>query len=234
MNSLNQQIDSTNAELVRRWTQPHPDFASGHDPRSSDQSLLEVFYGGLENAARYQWQNAGRTLIDKTYLAILWAALELEEPALGFERLASNLDNFIRDKLTECWSEFEELDHEARHQIAVELVTDASEQLFASQNNEGYASSILFFLCPQLPIFPYSDNHRQSVGGLLAQSGKGDSIDSYSDYHQACRQLLALNLPFLGTVPAPSALPSKTANLNAVLRQTDWWQRRLLAQQILN
>ncbi|MEH6652051.1 MAG: hypothetical protein V7707_18670 [Motiliproteus sp.] len=230
MNSLSQQIENTNAELIRRWTLPHPNFSSGQDPRSSEQSLLELFYGGIENAARYQWQNAGRTLIDKTYLSILWTALELDKPTIGFENLAANLDSFIRRELTERWSEFDELDHEAHHQLAVTLVTDASQQLFGSQSNEGHASNILFFLCPQLPIFPYSEQHRSAVQTLLAESAIDISIDGYSDYHQACRQLLARTLPFLCSAAAPR---SATADINAVLRQTDWWQRHLLGQQIV-
>lgn len=228
MNSLNQQIDSTNTELIRRWSQPHPAFASGQDPRSSDQSLLGFFFGGLENAARYQWQNAGRTLIDKTYLSILWAALELEKPSIGFDRLAACLDDFIRQKLAEEWCELDDLEHEHRHQFAIDLVTDASQQLFGSQHNEEHASLILFFLCPQLPIFPYSDRHQKAVGQLLSPS---ITIDGYADYHQACRGLLALNLPFLGTVATPSS--ASTASISTVLRQTDWWQRRLLGQQII-
>lgn len=227
MTSINQNIDTISAELIDRWTLPHPQFSSGKDLRSSDQGIFELFYGAMEQAARYEWQNGGRTLVDKTYLAILWATQELETPCIGFERLASNLDQFIRHNIVERWEELSELDHEARHQLAIEWVQAASGQLFGSQRNDSQATSILMFLCPQLPIFLYSDNHRQSVQALLPQQ----PIDSYADYHQACRQLLALNLPFICAAPTPTTAANQP-NLCSLLSQTDWWPRRLLAQQI--
>ncbi len=227
MTIINQNIDIVSAELIERWNLPHPAFASGQDLRSSERGLLQLLYGSMEHAARYQWQNGGRTLVDKTYLSILWTALELPPLSIGFETLASNLDRFIRLHLTECWNDLDQLDHEARHQLAIELVERASEQLFGSLHNDSYASNVLFFLCPQLPVFPYSESHHLALQAQFPQQ----STPGYADYHQACRQLLGHNLPHICSTPAPSA-ETTLPHLNTLLSQTDWWPRRLLAQQI--
>ena len=40
-------LDRAHATALQRWQAPFPDFASGHDRRTSDAGLLELFYGGL-------------------------------------------------------------------------------------------------------------------------------------------------------------------------------------------
>ncbi len=235
MNITNHNIDIANARLIQRWNQPHPAFASGTDMRSSDQRLLELLYGGIERASRYQWLNGGRTLIDKTYLAIFWSAHALPTPYIGFEKLASNLDRFIRVELADRWDELAELDHEDRHQLTIELVNAASEQLFGSQADVVCASQLLLFLCPQLPVFGYNEANYQALkqrrpGRLHPTDQQPLSQGSYAQYHQAYRKLLAYHLPTLAARPLPTT-PSATGSLGILLAQTDWWARRLLIQQ---
>lgn len=224
---IKQPVDKARAALAKRWCSPHPGFSSGQDPRSSERGLLQLFYGSMDHAARYQWHNGGRTLVDRTYLSILWAALELEALSIGFETLASNLDRFIRLHLAERWNELDELDHEARHQLAIKLVEQACEQLFGSRCSDRHASSVLLYLCPQLPLFPYSQSHQLSLQALLPQQ----PITGYADYHRVCRALLAYNLPLICATPLPTA-DTTMPQLNSLLSQSDWWPRLLLAQQI--
>ncbi|WP_421870552.1 hypothetical protein [Motiliproteus sp.] len=216
MSTTLRQIEQANRTLRRRWNRPHPGFGSGNDLRTSDAGLLQSLYGNMERASHFQWLNGGRTLIDKTYLAMLCAALELDAPWIGFDKVAANLDNFIREELAPCWSELDELEHEARHELSINLVEKACETLFGSQKNAVFASQLLLFLCPQLPIF--------------AVTGQQQSEHfSYREYHQQCRNQMALNLPLLASQPLPKLLPS-TANLGALLTRTDWWVRRLQTQ----
>ena len=64
-------LEQAHSATLRRWQAPFPGFTSGQDPRTSDNALLVLTYGGLDQAARHAWLNAGRRLIDKTYVEIL-------------------------------------------------------------------------------------------------------------------------------------------------------------------
>ncbi|HEY5717205.1 MAG TPA: hypothetical protein VIS52_01860 [Motiliproteus sp.] len=229
MTNLTLDLEITRATLLQRWNNPHPDFASGQDQRSSDRGLLELLYGSMEHGAHFNWHNAGRTLIDKTYLAILWAAQGLAPLSISFEQLAACLDAFIRDELAPEWESLAELEHETRHQRTLELVNAASVRLFGSQPNPTAASQLLLFLCPQLPLFPYSEKHRHALERLAP----AHTINNYADYHRACRTQLAIRLPALQ--PDRTAVQASTHNpeLNRLLQHSDWWSRRLLAEQIV-
>ena len=72
-------LEAAHARALDRWARPFPGFTSGHDPRTSDQGLLTCLYGSLEHAARHEWLNAGRRLIDKTYLGMLWHVQDLTD-----------------------------------------------------------------------------------------------------------------------------------------------------------
>ncbi|RDE24039.1 hypothetical protein DV711_00060 [Motiliproteus coralliicola] len=221
MSTTLRQIEQANRTLRRRWNRPHQGFGSGTDPRTSDAGLLQSLYGNMERASHFQWLNGGRTLIDKTYLAMLWAALELDAPWIGNDKVAANLDNFIREHLAPIWSELDDLEHEARHELSVELVELACDALFGSQKNYVFASQLLLFLCPQLPIF------------AVTESQLTEQFD-YREYHQQCRNQMALNLPLLASQPLPKQQP-ETPHLSLLLSQTDWWVRRLQTQlQTLN
>lgn len=211
-------------DALARWQRPHPDFASGHDSRSSENGLLNLFYGSLERASRYEWLNAGRTLVDKTYLRILWTSCELPPQAATFDQLASDLDSFIRQQLTPRWDQIDELDHNQRHQLAIELVDCAAMDLFRGNPDWQAASMLLFFLCPQLPVFPW---HPSLQGQTGAESGETPA--NYSDYHQRCRPLLALKLPHCTEPPKASLGDERQCKaVNQLLARSDWWARRSL------
>jgi len=202
--------------VLERWQRPHPDFVSGRDPRSSDNALLALFYGSLERAARYDWLNAGRTLIDKTYLRILWTAEGLSTRGLSFDEMASRLDSFIRTALQPDWETWAELPETARRQAAADLVEQARRRIFATDADTGSASALLFFLCPQLPVFP----------GAVA----GPEYEAHLH-----RNLDWLRLqPCLREIPAPEVhygQEREQTPIRALLADTDWWPRRLLLMQ---
>ncbi len=230
MTQTTSDINTPSPELLDRWHSPHPAFSSGNDPRSSESGLLMLFYGSLHKASRYNWLNAGRTLVDKTFLRILWAAEELEPLSISFDEVASRVDAFIRQQITPIWDELDELDHEARHQLATKLVEQAATGLFGSQTNETAASRLMFFLCPQLPIFPISAGHLQ----VAMQQCPNAAIDGYASYHNACRGLLAHSMPkvYPQLPQSQSDCNNERLAISQLLSQSDWWPRRVLSQQL--
>ena len=222
-----QQLDTMTAmgqRLHQRWNQPDPRFGSGTDPRTSEEGLLTHFYGGMCRHARFNWHNGGRTLIDKTYLAMLWQALALPTLGISFDTLAANLDNFIRQQLAPRWDQWAELAHEERHELAVDLVELAASQLFGSRYSATAASYLLLFLCPQLPVFAFSN----ALCRAVRSDRDGELLDGYRGYHRACRELLARDLPLLCQIPNP--VNDSNFKHDSWLNDGDWWPRRLQAE----
>jgi len=210
---------STPAQSIEhRWQTPSPHWGIGVDPRSSENGLFTLFYASLERASHYSWLNAGRTLIDKTYLSILCQAHQINMQGIQPTELANRLDQFIRSELVPRWQILDELDHEARHQLALELLEQANSTLF-----EGYpagqstSSHILFYLCPQLPFFPLP----------------AETDIPYPAWHNQCRSQLAQLLPQLTTAPGTATYGDNKAQAftRRRLQQGDWWQRWLFIQQ---
>ena len=94
-----------------RWQSPFPGFTSGSDIRTSDNALLVHLYGGLEHAANNDWLNAGRRLIDKTYVDMLWHVQNLLPlRACKPESVAASLDTFITEEIKPAWPGLYQLD----------------------------------------------------------------------------------------------------------------------------
>ncbi|MBY4678834.1 hypothetical protein [Marinobacterium arenosum] len=221
MTSILQMVDE---DPRVRWSSPHPAFSSGHDARSSECGLLTLFYGNLERASRYAWLNAGRTLIDKTYLSILWQTQGLPPTGIDNTRLAGNLDSFIRSELEQCWESLEMLAHEERHELAIELVEQAAVQVLGdSQQHQAAASYLLFYLCPQLPVFPLK----------VPLAGEAESAN-YSAHHRNCREQFARQLPHLAEAPPQACYGNdrEQAIVNEALVRSDWWLRRMLCYRL--
>lgn len=203
----NQRIVQLGEQLRRTWQQPHPAFASGTDPRSSDNALLLLFYGSLAKAAGCGWQNAGRTLVDKTYLRILKERSGLDFQGLSVDELAGRLDGFIRRELIPRWALLGEPQGAAAQALAGQLLELASQALFDSPRAQASASHLLFYLCPQLPLLPWHAHGDEDwLGGLARLS----------------------QLPVL---PRPQQFAGD-AYQQALIRQliegSDWWRRRVL------
>lgn len=198
--------------LRQAWQQPHPAFASGMDARSSENALLLQLYGSLAKAAGCGWQNAGRTLIDKTYLRILKDCSGLDFQGLSVDELAARLDGFIRQELTPRWGQITESRGAEGLPLATELLEACSLALFASAHVHRATRQLLFYLCPQLPLVPCPSDSQQSSDEQL----------------QAYQTLL----PQLPVLPRPQQFAGD-AQQQALIRQliegSDWWRRRVLA-----
>ncbi len=210
------------AVALQRWRNPNPDCATGNDPRSSDNGLLLLFHGSLAHAADYAWQNAGRTLVDKTYLRILFSGAALDYQGLSADELAARLDSFIREQLVPRWVALTE---NAEAEPPGRLIESLEAGLFGEPGNGEVGSQILFWLCPRLPLLP--KNHAGLRGlELLADGQLG--LDA-SDYQHACAALLE-EMPVL---PAPRQFagnPDEQRRVRQLIENSDWWRRRVLAQ----
>ncbi|UVJ44697.1 hypothetical protein NVV94_03615 [Pseudomonas sp. LS1212] len=198
--------------LRQSWPQPHPAFASGMDARSSENALLLQFYGNLAKAAGLGWQNAGRTLVDKTYLRILKDCFGLDFHGFSEDELAARLDGFIRQELAPRWGQIVGSCGTEDLPLAAELLKACNLALFASEQVQTATRQLLFYLCPQLPQLP-----------CLSEPQK--SIDKQLQIYQAL-------LPKLPVLPRPQQFAGD-ADQQALIRQliegSDWWRRRVLA-----
>ncbi|WP_339510949.1 hypothetical protein [Pseudomonas sp. RL_15y_Pfl2_60] len=190
-------------QLCSHWQQPNPRFAGGNDQRSSENGLLLLFYGSLQKAAGYDWQNAGRSLIDKTYLRMLGQCTGLDMQGVSADELAARMDGFIRSELAPRWDHIRQCHDSAGLELAQELLDRASHMLFEMPGMQAQTSPILFYLCPHLPL-------------LIGEQPLANQ-----------EQLNALPV-----LPRPQ-LFAGNAQQQALIRQliegSDWWRRRVLS-----
>jgi len=227
-------IETAYQSLSTKWNEPNPEWTSGFDVRSSENNLMLSFYGAIINAEAHEWLNAGRRLIDKTDISMLWQAKQLTAmTAVTSERIAASLDDYLQRYIAEQWNELSQLNEEDKAIRADAFITKASNDLFGSLNSKVAASQLLFFMFPQLPIYPFSQGHQKS----LKQLGYSLSSNSYQDYSIAFKQLLH---DVQHHFEALELLPSKTGNtkqlqlITDMLKQSDWQQRRLVDEVIRN
>ena len=153
-------LEQATGTALQRWETPFPGFTSGGDPRSSDNALLVLIHGGLAHAARHDWLNAGRRLIDKTYVDILWHVQQLTEMrACNAERIAAALDDVIRTHIAPEWASLGTLPTKDKTRLATDRVEHLAANAFGSLHSEPAASRLLFYLCPTLPGFNFSRGH---------------------------------------------------------------------------
>lgn len=220
-------LEAAHARALDRWARPFPGFMSGHDPRTSDQGLLTCLYGSLEHAARHEWLNAGRRLIDKTYIGMLWHVQDLTDlRGVRAEQVAAGLDTFIRDVVRPVWAELPHLPDGTSLEISTAWVEQMAGSCFGSVYSEAAASRLMFFLFPMLPIFNLSQGHRLA----LDEIGHPPDRQSYRAFAQAALSAYQAYLPRLvdHSRPAPSAADPRQRHLiQDLLEQTDWWTRRI-------
>jgi hypothetical protein len=220
-------LEAALATALNRWNRPFPGFTSGRDPRTSDQSLLALVYGGLEHAARYDWLNAGRRLIDKTYIDMLWHVQDLTNMrTVRPEQIAAALDGVIEDSVRPVWSTLPDLDEEERFRTAGVMVDQIASRCFRSVRSEVAASRLAFFLFPMLPVFNLSRGHLLALDRL----GHAPAADSYDAFARAAAVAYREILPELQSLPRPAvSVPDaqQSALINELLDESDWWTRRI-------
>jgi hypothetical protein len=220
-------LELAHASALERWQTPCPTFTSGHDPRTTDEGLLGLTYGGLLQASRYEWLNAGRRLIDKTYIDMLWhvqGLIRWRTPRP--EQIAADLDNVIRARIAPAWRDLPGMNVDRKRALAGEWVEAAARECFGSQASEVAASRLLFFLCPILPVFNLSRGHLEALRRL----GHEVAGTSYREYAAAAWSAYANAAPRLATLDRPEPTfgnERQQAVVREVMAGTDWWQRRV-------
>ena len=223
----NNPFNIAHAAALSRWNRPFPGFTSGHDQRTSDRGLLTLLYGGLEHAARHEWLNAGRRLIDKTYVDMLWHVQGLTNMRVSRpEQIAAALDRFIADTVRPGWTDLPGLSDDERLLTSISWVEEMAGQCFGSMHSEPAASRLLFFLVPKLPLFNYSRGHLLA----LAKMGHLPHTENYRGYAQAADSTYRELLPELGRLPLPNATAENDTDRDLIddaLQRSDWWSRRV-------
>lgn len=223
----NSPIDPAHAAALARWNQPFPGFTSGRDPRTSDQALLTLLYGGLEHAARYDWQNAGRCLIDKTYVDMLWHVQGLTNMRVtGPGQISAALDGFIVATVRPRWQDLTQLSPDEGMEIATAWVEQMAAQCFGSVYSELAASRLMSFLFPMLPVFNFSGGHLLALERL----GHTAAIKGYRGFAQAAAVAYREAFPVLRRLTIPPVSfsdPQRGPLIKHLLADTDWWPRRV-------
>jgi hypothetical protein len=220
-------IDAAHAAALARWQAPFPGFTSGHDPRTSDNALLALLYGGLANAADHEWLNAGRRLIDKTYIDMLWHVQALTDMrTCRPEQIAAALDSFVLGTVSSHWVGLTSLASREKEILAIHWVEEVARTCFGSLHSEPAASRLLFYLCPMLPVFNLSRGHLHALDEL----GHGCANDSYAAYALSANAAYRRLMPSLSCFSRPSTAfgnPVEQALIQRLLQESDWWPRRI-------
>jgi len=233
MNNQTMQRTALPTLMLHNWSQPNALVGSGFDIRSSENALLSLFYGSLEHAAQFDWTNGGRTLVDKTYIHILWQAKTLPSIGMSHHDIAPNIERFVRNYLQPQWPQLTQPinsdNASAKAVLAADLVAAAAQQLFGSSYQEQAASWLLFYLCPHLPIYPVYPT-------LLLATGTHD-YRAYSYHCSALLTDLTSNITQLaGNIPQPAAhygSEKEQVLIDNLFGECDWWQRYCLTEQLL-
>ena len=212
------------------WCRANAAVGSGFDSRSSDNGLLSIMYGSVERASHFNWLNAGRTLVDKTYIHLLLQAKKLPGLGVTHHDIAPQLELFVRANLQPIWADIEKMSVIKKQELATRLVNLAASTLFGSSHQAEAASWLLFYLCPQLPIFPITDYLDDALiqNNAVTPSGKPyQGINCYQDYQVAAQALYEKLQPLIQCVPptANYGNEKEQAMVNSLLVSSDWWKR---------
>jgi len=220
-------VDPAQAVCCHRWNSPISSFTSGQDIRTTDNALLVLTYGNLHYAANSNWVNAGRSLVDKTYIDMLRHVQSLTNiSTFDKEKVSAELDNFIRQFIRPFWDNMVIMDADAKSNLVCGLVDEASRRLFGSLHSEVAASRLLFFLCPMLPFFNYTLGSVQALRAL----GYMEMMDSYASFHQVMYKEYGNTRLLLANQSPAEPFYGSAMDLQLIQKmhqQTDWWQRRI-------
>lgn len=217
-------------DIHTHWCSASPNVGTGFDSRSSDNGLLTIMYGSLTKAHDFNWLNAGRTLVDKTYLYVLLQAKQLSIGGVTHHDIAPPLELFVRANLQPVWGDLAQMPADEKQALATRLVKLAASTLFGSSEQTQAASWLLFYLCPQLPIFPMTYHLHDALmqnNAVTPSDAPYKGIDCYQDYQRAAQALHEKLQPLIHCQqPKPSYGSAKEQTIvDTALKQSDWWQR---------
>jgi hypothetical protein len=228
----------THMNIFTDWCTASTEVGTGFDSRSSNNGLLTIMYGSLERAHHFNWLNAGRTLVDKTYIQLLWQAKQL--PAIGVTHhdIALQLELFIRENLQPIWPDIEQMTAVKKQALATHLVNLAASTLFGSSHQAQAASWFLFYLCPQLPIFPINDSLRDALiqkHTITSSEKLTQAVDCYNGYRVSAQALYEKLLPLSHcTLPTVNyGNVKEQAIIKSILVNSDWWERHCFLHYLL-
>ena len=188
---------------------------------------MTLLYGGLEHAANYNWLNAGRRLIDKTYIDMLWHVQGLTDlRSVRPEQIAAALDPFIIDVIRPAWLDLPHLTDSERLEISISWVEQMAGRCFGSVYSEAASSRLLFFLAPMLPVFNQSRGHHMALDKI----GHRPCNHGHRAFAQAAWSAYQEFLPSLADLPPPAPAatdPQHRMLISNLLSRTDWWARRV-------
>ncbi|WP_261841633.1 hypothetical protein [Aliamphritea ceti] len=187
------------------------------DTRSSGNGLLSIFYGCIEQAARQQWPEK-QLAIATADLEMLLTSYELKPLAPITDRTSEAVAIFIQSNLQDNWNEYDDMTHPQRQEIAINLVNEAASNIFGGTNQIAAASWLLFYLCPQLPVFPVIESL--------------STTDNYADYYLSQKQKFTIALPSLdqNTPDIRYGNQLEQSIIKALLTANNWWQRYLFVK----
>lgn len=220
------------------WYSANTKVGTGFDRRSSNNGLLAIMYGSLERAHHFNWLNAGRTLVDKTYIQLLFQAKQLPVIGVTHHDIALQLELFVRANLQPIWADIDKMNIVKKQEITIRLINIAASTLFGSRHQAQAASWLLFYLCPQLPIFPISDHLHYALiqNNAVTPSDKPyQAIDCYQDYQVSAQALYEKLQPLIYCAQPTASYGNakEQAIVNSILMNSDWWKRHCFLHYLL-
>ena len=220
----------------KRWDSASPNFSHGQDMRSSDGALVTLFYGGLLKASEHDWQNAGRVLIDRTYVKILFETYHLSMPTRDLDVCCRLMDDFIRLSLIPNWFDIHPwLQPHVKSSILddaravnsktgtptsplrwlLEWPSEIAIEILGGEEYLDHAMLLLFYTCPGLPFMP-ATMHTSTIRRESNQTMRIECLNQSDSSNK-----ITLPMSEYGT-------DSEKQIVQNMLRHCDWWYRRLV------
>jgi hypothetical protein len=208
------------------WKTSFPGFTSGHDLRTSTNALLVEFFGNVKNASEHEWQNAGRRIIDKTFISMMMHVHSLTAiKSVTPERISASLDNFLQKEVAKYWREIS-LNQFTNLDLALNWHKQLSITVIGSNPADSFTSYLMFYMLPSFPVIPISKGSLISLDIpldtpiSLIHEMVYKNFDDFKARYANSEKLCAPPEPIFGT-------DREMSMINELLLNTDWWQRNL-------
>jgi len=208
------------------WKTPFPGFTSGHDLRTSTNALLVEFFGNLINASEHEWQNAGRRIIDKTFISMMMHVHSLSAiKSVTPERISASLDNFLQKEVAKHWKEISRNQFSNRD-LTLKWRKQLSITLIGSNPADSFTSYLMFYMLPSFPVIPVSQGSLIALGISLdtpislIHEIVYENFDHFKARYANSDKLRVPPEPIFGT-------DREISMINELLLNTDWWQRNI-------